>query len=163
VPFLLPFCFFHRSLYARARAAVLPATARTPPAYVAAPPPSRRPRPRPAPTAAPRSPGRRTRAHGRRPRPGTRRPPPNAVARPTSSPAAVHGSRGFPTTTSSTDVVHHRRPRKASEVYYIYCNVLFFVGFLWPTGVNCYVIKFCLNLLINSVIGLHIFNFMLQI
>jgi hypothetical protein len=38
-------------------------------------------------------------------------------------------------------------------------------------GVNCYVIRVCLNLLINSVISLHmtlyivvaIFNFMLQI
>jgi hypothetical protein len=49
--------------------------------------------------------------------------------------------------------------------------VIIFVGFLWPTGVNFYVIRVSLNLLIDSVISLNmtlyivvdIFNFMLQI
>jgi hypothetical protein len=74
-------------------------------------------------------------------------------------------------------VVHHRRPPSSSTtivrarrgILYILKHFIF-VGFLWPTGVNCYVIRFCLNLLIDIVISLHmtlyivvaIFNFMLQ-
>jgi hypothetical protein len=49
--------------------------------------------------------------------------------------------------------------------------VIIFIGFLWLMGVNFYVIRVSLNLLIDSVISLHmtlyivvdIFNFMLQI
>jgi hypothetical protein len=33
--------------------------------------------------------------------------------------------------------------------------VIIFVGFLWPTGVNFYVIRVSLNLLIDSVISLN--------
>jgi hypothetical protein len=69
------------------------------------------------------------------------------------------------TSASSTTAVHARR----GILYILKCFI--FVGFLWPTGVNCYVIRVCLNLLINSVSSLHmtlyivvaIFNFMLQI
>jgi hypothetical protein len=53
----------------------------------------------------------------------------------------------------------------------MYIKTFIFVGFLWPTGVNFYVIRVNLNLLIDSVISLHmtlyivfaILNFMLQI
>jgi hypothetical protein len=128
---LLPFCFstpapsLRRALPCprppTAGAAGRPHAARTP-----RPPPARRPRapaprrrcartpPPPCRRAArlPRAHGRRV--HGRRPRPGARRPPPNAVARPTPSPAAVHGSRSFPTSTSSIRVVHRRCPPPSS-------------------------------------------------
>jgi hypothetical protein len=53
----------------------------------------------------------------------------------------------------------------------MYINTFIFVSFLWPMGVDFYVIIVILNLLIDSVISLHmtlyivvaIFNFMLQI
>jgi hypothetical protein len=53
----------------------------------------------------------------------------------------------------------------------MYIKAFIFVDFLWPTGVNFYAIRVSLNLLIDSVISLHmtlyivvaIFNFMLQI
>jgi hypothetical protein len=66
-------------------------------------------------------------------------------------------------------------PRLIRRGVILYLNVneyvIIFVGFLWPTGVNFYVIRVSLNLLIDSVISLHmtlyivvdIFNFMLQI
>ena len=64
-------------------------------------------------------------------------------------------------------------PQARRGISYLYVNkyVIIFVGFLWPTGVNFYVIRVSLNLLIDSVVSLHmtlyivvdIFNYMLQI
>jgi outer membrane biosynthesis protein TonB len=140
--------------------------------------------PRLAPPCCPRPPARRrsdVAAHGRAPLPRlpppptvagpTPRPAPTAAAppgRPTPSPAQRHHPP--PSTVAAASPHRRRQPTSSTTVvsakrarYIIYIVMFYLVGFLWPTGVNCYVIKFCLNLLINSVSSLHIFNFMLQI
>jgi hypothetical protein len=53
----------------------------------------------------------------------------------------------------------------------MYIKTFIFVGFLWPMEVNFYAVRVSLNLLIGSVISLHvtlyivvaIFNFMFKI
>jgi hypothetical protein len=53
-----------------------------------------------------------------------------------------------------------RHPQTSRRGIILYLNVnkyvIIFVGFLLPTGVNFYVIRVSLNLLIDSVIRLHL-------
>jgi hypothetical protein len=122
------------------------------------PPPRRSPHRPPAPTPPSAQTRRRSpqRPQCHRTPQRHRRPPPSSTA--ASTAATLHNG-------PCRHLVRARR----GIIFILKCFI--FVGFLWPTGVNCYVIRFSLNLLIDSVISLHmtlyivvaIFNFMLQI